>query len=223
MSFSIENWQKKPTWNQSCILLQSQISKFKWEIAVVTFTLFLFFAYYVLFLNVLFVYYPEMRWEEWSTWGQCAAHCKNGVGDRLQSRTRNRKKADNSADESTQTESRPCNTVQFAGCISPQNGDQFFAVAYDFEHMLAQSTCTAMSPAGRINAVRRTCSDNGPDCNAVCQKVGTTCFNALHVYSDPNYVTPLERPAVEQKSLEIYKYNGCSGQFCGPNFCCCKS
>ena len=65
-----------------------------------------------------------------------------------------------------------CLVIHFPGCISPQNGDQFFAVAYDYLHVLAQSTCTAMAPAGRVNAVGRTCSSDALDCNAVCKKVG---------------------------------------------------
>ena len=166
--------------------------------------------------------YKELRWEEWGPWGQCTAQCKDGVGDRLQYRTRN-KKTSSELRTSTQTESRPCASVQFAGCISPNNGHDFFAVAFDYLHMLAQSACTAMAPWGRVNAVRRTCSDDAPDCRAVCRAIGTTCFNALHVYHWTDWVTPLERSAAGQESLEIFKYDSCVSQHCGPNFCCCKS
>ena len=57
------------------------------------------------------------------------------------------------------------------GCISPQNGDRFFAIAYDYQHVLAQSTCTAMSPVGVVNAVKRTCTNQALDCNDVCRKL----------------------------------------------------
>lgn len=160
----------------------------------------------------------ELRWEEWGSWGSCAASCSNGVGERLQSRTRGKKAP---GDATSQTESRPCSSVQFAGCQHPNNKDQFYAVMYDYSYVLAQASCTAMASGGHIRAIKRTCSESAADCSAVCKTVGQTCFNSLHVYSGGN-APPLNRDSVEQKSLIMYRYNACGGG-CGPNFCCCKS
>ena len=78
---------------------------------------FIFFIFSKFYPNLIFRTFLDLQWEDWSPWGQCTAHCTNGVGDRLQSRTRNKKNSAISG-TSTQTESRPCNSVQFAGNLS---------------------------------------------------------------------------------------------------------
>ena len=81
----------------------------------------------------LFKIFAELQWEEWGPWSSCVAHCKDGVGDRLQSRTRNKNYAGD-LEKSSQTESRPCSSVQFDGNTS-------FLFGYSYFHTPRDTNC----------------------------------------------------------------------------------
>ena len=86
----------------------------------------------------------------------------------------------------------------------------------------AHATCTALGPGSWVFAVQRDCSNEAPSCADICsfliddQAGHLTCFNSLHVYEAR---TPFNRSYT--LGLKTYKYNGCGGSFCGPNYCCC--
>ncbi len=101
--------------------------------------------------------------------------------------------------------------------------------------IVAQGACTGLYPSlgsgGFVFAVPRECSQNAPDCSAVCKGITQTvetrswrkrlssrklgCFNSVHVYANG----PGE---VGGAGLRSYVYNSCGGQ-CGPNYCCCSA
>ncbi|CAH1776716.1 unnamed protein product [Owenia fusiformis] len=101
---------------------------------------------------------------------------------------------------------------------------------------IAQATCTAMNTVrGWTFAVRRTCATNGRTCKTICadrqlraQYPGVVasrpmaCFNSLHVNSNQPKLAK-GRAGDEKLGLTIHKYNSCENDYCGPNYCCCKT
>jgi polyhydroxyalkanoate synthesis regulator phasin len=92
----------------------------------------------------------------------------------------------------------------------------------DIAQIQAQSVCVALAPSGWTYAVRRECTHRAPSCDEVCSRIRARqakkrmrCINALHIYSNTGF------HKTHQKGLKTYKYNSCSGRYCGPNFCCC--
>ena len=86
----------------------------------------------------------------------------------------------------------------------------------------AQATCTTLGPSSWVFAVWRDCSNDAPSCADTClflvdeQASALTCFNSLHIYEER---TPADRPYT--LGLKTYKFDGCGGNFCSPNYCCC--
>ena len=108
--------------------------------------------------------------------------------------------------------------VVFEGSVSGGSSNTFSAPNLQGQ-ILAQAACVAMVPnGGHVRAVQRTCSNNAPSCEETCAQLNgvSSCFNALHVYNN--------QPAsgVNELGLRTYRYNGCSGSYCGPNYCCCR-
>lgn len=102
------------------------------------------------------------------------------------------------------------------------DGNRVWQQQYIDAQILAQATCTALRPAGGWTfAIRRVCSGNAPSCAEACaaltegQAGNLKCFNALHVYGNQAH------GSTDQLGLKTYKYNGCGGSYCGPNYCCC--
>ncbi|XP_060591676.1 uncharacterized protein LOC132746511 [Ruditapes philippinarum] len=160
------------------------------------------------------------QWGPWSTWSDCYMNCTGKHGGRLQNRSRETNSKSVVQGHQKETEERPCNAVQFAGCIKSYGTDDNFGVNYDFADQMAVSTCTALSDAGYIYAVRRRCSSLSVSCEETCKQIGGTCINSLHIYRGSQV---LLRDVDGSKGLYVYKYNSCAGEFCGPNFCCCRS
>ncbi|XP_045190025.2 uncharacterized protein LOC123547182 isoform X2 [Mercenaria mercenaria] len=162
------------------------------------------------------------HWGDWSAWSDCYLNCTGRNGGRVQSRSRETIAHSSTHAPQKETEERPCNAVQFAGCIKSYGADDNFGVTYDFADQIAVSTCTALLPGGsnHVYAVRRTCSDLAVSCADTCKRVKTKCFNALHVYRGSPL---LKRNQNGAKGLYLYRYNSCAGNFCGPNFCCCHA
>ncbi|KAI8505228.1 hypothetical protein Bbelb_173370 [Branchiostoma belcheri] len=110
---------------------------------------------------------------------------------------------------------------------------------YNFYDELAQSICTAAAEGPSfVFAIRRTCGADVPTCDDICtsqtdamratvynQGSTSACFDALHLYKNRPVLEP--NPGVQtdaaQVGLGAYRYfsAGCSGNFCGPNYCCC--
>ncbi|XP_060589183.1 uncharacterized protein LOC132744478 isoform X1 [Ruditapes philippinarum] len=160
-------------------------------------------------------------WGDWSVWSDCTLNCSGRHGGRVQSRSRTTTEHSPTKGAQTETEERPCNSVQFAGCIKSYGADDNFGVTYDFADQIAVSTCTALlSGSNYVYAVRRQCSNLAVSCEDTCKNLGKKCFNALHVYRG---APVLPRDTNGALGLYMYKYNFCSGNFCGPNFCCCQN
>ncbi|XP_052773649.1 uncharacterized protein LOC128212301 [Mya arenaria] len=108
------------------------------------------------------------------------------------------------------------------GCETSTGPDDQYGIAYDYRDQMAQATCTALldTTSAHVYAVRRTCSNLTVPCAEVCSSLSLTCFNSLHVYTPQ---TSLPWGVTGQQSAHTYRYNGCEGSFCGPNFCCCRS
>jgi len=92
----------------------------------------------------------------------------------------------------------------------------------DIAQIQAQAACVALAPAGWTYALRRDCSHTAPSCDETCASIKARqagkrmkCINALHIYTNTGF------HKTHQKGLKTYKYNSCSGRYCGPNFCCC--
>ena len=112
---------------------------------------------------------------------------------------------------------------------------------YNYLDEMATAACVGMSVGhdtrGHITAVRRTCSNNFVDCNAVCRNAainnpGTgrqggqwTCFDSLHVYKDHPRLADNSGGYTDSVKVGpvVYRYNTCGGNFCGPNYCCCAA
>ncbi|XP_060555062.1 uncharacterized protein LOC132715966 [Ruditapes philippinarum] len=159
-------------------------------------------------------------WGDWSPWSDCFLNCSWKHGGRVQTRSRQSISHSSMTSAEREVEERPCNAVQFAGCIKTAGPDDNFGVTYDFADQIAVATCTALLPGGsnHVYAVRRTCSSLAVSCADTCKRVKTTCFNALHVYRGSPI---LKRNQDGERGLYLYRYNSCGGTFCGPNFCCC--
>ncbi|XP_052281886.1 uncharacterized protein LOC127879222 [Dreissena polymorpha] len=161
----------------------------------------------------------QRTWGSWGEWGQCNFSCKRGVTEGARVQTRFRNMTVDSVVMQTETDQRPCNSVQFAGCDKSSSADDNYATAFSFTDEIAQATCTAIrSEGGFVRAVRRTCSNQAVSCEDLCKSLSATCFNALHVYQPTNV---LGRTETGKAGLKTYRYNSCSGSKCGPNFCCC--
>lgn len=90
---------------------------------------------------------------------------------------------------------------------------------YDYRDEIAQGACTAVKTGSdHIYAVRRQCSNLAASCESVCHNLGKQCFNAVHVYGR----TALADSSTGEIGLHTYRYDSCSGTYCGPNFCCCS-
>ncbi|XP_060575086.1 uncharacterized protein LOC132732632 [Ruditapes philippinarum] len=87
---------------------------------------------------------------------------------------------------------------------------------------MAQGICTSILPnlePDLTYAVSRSClPESSLSCNAVCSKIGKSCFNAIHIYSSGILNRTYEEGA---KTTEAYRYETCTKAGCGPNFCCC--
>ncbi|XP_053407388.1 uncharacterized protein LOC128545909 [Mercenaria mercenaria] len=161
------------------------------------------------------------QWGDWSPWSDCYMNCTGKHGGRIQSRSRETISHSPTQGPQQKAEERPCNAVQFAGCIKSYGTDDNFGVTYDFADQIAVSTCTALLSGGNyVYAIRRKCSALSVSCAETCKHVGKTCFNALHVYRSS---TIFPRDQYGALGLFLYKYNSCSGNYCGPNFCCCHN
>jgi hypothetical protein len=57
------------------------------------------------------------RWGDWNSWSDCALNCSAKHGGRVQSRSRTTTEHSPKMGAQTETEERPCNSVQFAGII----------------------------------------------------------------------------------------------------------
>ncbi|KAH3832650.1 hypothetical protein DPMN_105942 [Dreissena polymorpha] len=168
---------------------------------------------------VQFADMKQRTWGSWGEWGQCNFSCKRGVTEGARVQTRFRNMTVDSVVMQTETDQRPCNSVQFAGCDKSSSADDNYATAFSFTDEIAQATCTAIrSEGGFVRAVRRTCSNQAVSCEDLCKSLSATCFNALHVYQPTNV---LGRTETGKAGLKTYRYNSCSGSKCGPNFCCC--
>ena len=109
-------------------------------------------------------------------------------------------------------------SVIFEGSVEGSNITTFSGGGVQGQ-ILAQAACVAMVPnGGHVRAVQRTCSNSAPSCAETCAQVSgvSSCFNALHVYNN--------QPAsgVYELGLRTYRYDSCSGNYCGPNYCCCR-
>ncbi|XP_052772734.1 uncharacterized protein LOC128211742 [Mya arenaria] len=161
------------------------------------------------------------QWGSWSEWSACAFKCSGSEVDNGRTQTRTRLLMKDNVAMQNETERRPCNAVQYAGCeASTGPGDQY-GVAYDYRDQMAQATCTALldTSSAHVYAVRRTCSSLTVPCADVCSSLSLTCFNSLHVYSPHTW---LPWGVTGQKTSFMYRYNACGGG-CGPNFCCCRA
>ncbi|XP_052283346.1 uncharacterized protein LOC127880152 [Dreissena polymorpha] len=163
----------------------------------------------------------QRTWGSWGEWGQCDFSCNRSVTEGARVQTRFRNMTAGSVVLQTETDQRPCNAVQFAGCDKSSSADDNYATAFSFTDEIAQATCTAIrSEGGYVKAVRRTCSNQTVSCEDLCKSVSATCFNALHVYQPDNVLGIAE---TGRAGLKTYRYNSCLGSLCGPNFCCCDS
>lgn len=155
------------------------------------------------------------QWSVWTIWSDCVFDCTGNIG-RVQYRQRT-SKVNQTASE---TESRPCNAVQFSGCVRDYGEKDNYAVTYDSADQVAVSICTSINDkGGYVYAVRRECSTLAVSCEDTCKNVGLTCFNALHFHRQS---TVQKRNQVGVQGLYMYRHNSCAGSYCGPNFCCCK-
>jgi hypothetical protein len=57
------------------------------------------------------------RWGDWSVWSDCKLNCSGKHGGRVQSRSRTTIEHSPTLGAQTETEERPCNSVQFAGIL----------------------------------------------------------------------------------------------------------
>ncbi|XP_052773861.1 uncharacterized protein LOC128212439 [Mya arenaria] len=162
------------------------------------------------------------QWGSWSEWGACAFKCSGSDVDNGRTQTRTRLLVDDNIVLQNETERRPCNAVLYIGCETSTGPDDQYGIAYDYRDQMAQATCTALldTTSAHVYAVRRTCSNLTVPCAEVCSSLSLTCFNSLHVYTPQ---TSLPWGVTGQQSAHTYRYNGCEGSFCGPNFCCCRS
>lgn len=162
------------------------------------------------------------QWNDWSSWSDCYVNCEGGNSGRIQSRSRETTSLEAGVPKQSENETRPCNAVQFAGCVKDYGESDNYGVTYDFADQIAVSTCTAMLTSGNnhVYAVRRQCSSLAVSCTETCSHLGLSCFNALHVYRGSPV---LKRNQNGAKGLYVYRYNSCAGSFCGPNFCCCSA
>ncbi|XP_061174570.1 uncharacterized protein LOC133183653 [Saccostrea echinata] len=104
-----------------------------------------------------------------------------------------------------------------------------------YPDLLVQAACAGHSKTpGHVAAVRRTCSNEAPSCDTVCKSATpqmkarvnegskeATCFMSFHFYDGDKKI----KPGVAGKFNRLtYRYTpgACSGQYCGPNFCCCR-
>ncbi|XP_052772969.1 uncharacterized protein LOC128211896 [Mya arenaria] len=161
------------------------------------------------------------QWGSWSEWSACAFKCSGNDVDNGRTQTRTRLLMEDNVAMQNETERRPCNAVQYAGCEASTGPDDQYGVAYDYRDQMAQATCTALLDTGstHVYAVRRACSNMTVPCAEVCSSLSLTCFNSLHVY---NIGTPLPWGVTGKHNGRMYRYNSCAGSFCGPNFCCCR-
>ncbi|XP_060584257.1 uncharacterized protein LOC132740376 [Ruditapes philippinarum] len=87
---------------------------------------------------------------------------------------------------------------------------------------MAQGICTSILPKlepDLLYAVGRSClPESSLSCNEVCRKIGKNCYNAIHIYS-AGILNQMYKEGT--KNTETYKYETCTSQGCGPNFCCC--
>ncbi|KAL4230952.1 hypothetical protein ACF0H5_011325 [Mactra antiquata] len=159
----------------------------------------------------------ETQWREWTPWSKCTFKCTGSKEGRQQ--TRERSRSQTGSGTLSEEETRPCNAVQYAGCVKDHGPDDQYGVTYDFADQVALSTCASLPEAsGYIYAVRRQCSKLSVSCEETCKGQQLKCFNSLHVYKGS---PTLDRDDVGKLGLYLYRYNACSGG-CGPNFCCCK-
>ncbi|KAL4230953.1 hypothetical protein ACF0H5_011326 [Mactra antiquata] len=160
----------------------------------------------------------KSQWGEWSTWSKCTFKCTGSEEGRQQSRERSRSQTDSGT--LSEIESRPCNAVQYAGCVKNHGPGDQYGVTYDFADQIAVSTCTSLPEAvGYIYAVRRQCSNLSVSCEETCKSLQLKCFNSIHVHRGS---TTQKQDDVGKLGLYLYRYNSCAGSYCGPNFCCCR-
>lgn len=116
------------------------------------------------------------------------------------------------------------------------SGSGFRSYFNNYYDEIATSTCTALSAShnvrGHIAGVRRACSASTASCADICTNAKKTpyfsgtwkCFDALHIYKKPSedLSDNFEKENDSGKvGLYTYRYGGCGGSFCGPNYCCC--
>ncbi|XP_062609550.1 uncharacterized protein LOC134276112 [Saccostrea cucullata] len=104
-----------------------------------------------------------------------------------------------------------------------------------YPDLLVQSACAGQSEtSGHVAAVRRTCSNEAPSCDTVCKAATpqmkarvnegskeATCFMSFHFYDGDKKIKP-GAPGKFNRLMYRYHPGACSGQYCGPNFCCCR-
>lgn len=93
------------------------------------------------------------------------------------------------------------------GPVDPATHQHDFSSQGDAAKLIASAMCAVLHGGGHTTACPRICSNTGADCNEICAAAGGGAINAIHVYG--GYVQ------------RTYLYNGTSGRYCGPNYCCC--
>ena len=102
---------------------------------------------------------------------------------------------------------------------------------------VAQAACTAIINKYFVAAIRRNCSRTGPTCDETCTRAiedakavqhdvrRMSCVETIHVYKrHPHLKDNYDRDADSGRvGLAAWRYSGgCSGRWCGPNYCCCQ-
>ncbi|XP_052773651.1 uncharacterized protein LOC128212303 [Mya arenaria] len=113
------------------------------------------------------------QWGSWSEWSACAFKCSGNDVDNGRTQTRTRLLMKDNVAMQNETERRPCNAVQYAGCEASTGSDDQYGVAYDYRDQMAQATCTALLDTGStdVYAVRRVCSNMTVSCAEVCSSL----------------------------------------------------
>jgi carbonic anhydrase len=88
-----------------------------------------------------------------------------------------------------------------------------------YAEVLAESFAAAALPDFSFPIFKDQCGTNKATCSDLCEKKGFVCKHSLHLYDHMKPFTD-----VGQLGLKSYVYaTGCTGSFCGPNWCICGS
>ena len=83
------------------------------------------------------------------------------------------------------------------------DGSTEHAMLTPLGQVLAQSSCIGLATFSNkwLQAVQRQCKTDAPDCDAVCQSVGSTCYNSLHMGVQSAFFS-----AQDTKGLDVHVY-----------------